>query len=776
MGKILEPPTKESLLLEPMGPTPKPSVTDLREWDRILMGRYKPFYAPLCDQCCWCTFGKCDLTENKRGACGIDLQTQQGRVSLFTSVTGAACHTAHTKHLLEYIIKKFGADYPIKLGDKTPLEAPITRTVTGIIPKKMDDLREVVTYLEGEITDLLAVVHFGQESSTFDFESKALHAGMLDLVALEASELAQIPALKFPVDEANTPFVEMGLGTVDRSKPVIVFIGHNVAGGVEAADYVREVGMKDKVELCGICCTALDLGRYSDNSSKIIGPLSRQMEFLRTGIADIIVADEQCVRADLPREALKTHTPIIATLNKIAYGFPNRTDASVEAIMKELLDGAPGVLILDPRKASEVAVKTAVAIAPKRAKFNQIPDENGLKDWSAKCNRCMMCVRACPHLLAIDEALPLVAKGEYAKLLEVHDGCSGCGRCEQVCPQDIPIVSLMYAVRAKDLEKERYKIRAGRGPIQDWEIRIVAENWGMGTIPGLVAFVGCPSYTDGAKETYDMAEELLLRNFIVSTSGCAAMSIGMFKDENNETLYQRFPGNFDYSCLVNVGSCVSNAHIAGAAIRVANVFGRRILRGNYAEIADYILNRVGAVGVAWGAITPKAYAIATGCNRMGIPVILGPQGSKYRRLFLGRKEDKESFAVKNVKTGEKMNFGATPEHLIYWAETKGEAMVMASKLCFRANDIPEGRQVKILNYIDLYKQYYGKMPEDLDVLTRSERDIPLTLKDDILKILEKKGWKTDPSAMVRGQMITTLEPSQIWTFEAMKKGIKWNPV
>jgi acetyl-CoA decarbonylase/synthase complex subunit alpha len=36
---------------EPMGPTPFPSVGTLRNWDRKLLHRYKPFYMPFCDLC-----------------------------------------------------------------------------------------------------------------------------------------------------------------------------------------------------------------------------------------------------------------------------------------------------------------------------------------------------------------------------------------------------------------------------------------------------------------------------------------------------------------------------------------------------------------------------------------------------------------------------------------------------------------------------------------------------------------------------------------------------
>ena len=52
---------------EPVGHTPMPELPDLRNWDMRLMKTYKPFYAPMCDLCCFCTYGKCDLTGDKRG-------------------------------------------------------------------------------------------------------------------------------------------------------------------------------------------------------------------------------------------------------------------------------------------------------------------------------------------------------------------------------------------------------------------------------------------------------------------------------------------------------------------------------------------------------------------------------------------------------------------------------------------------------------------------------------------------------------------------------------
>ena len=85
---------------EPEGPTPFPSTVDLREWDVKLLQRYKPFYLPFCDVCCLCTFGKCDLSGDKRGACGLNMAAQQSRIVLLACCIGAATHTAHARHLV----------------------------------------------------------------------------------------------------------------------------------------------------------------------------------------------------------------------------------------------------------------------------------------------------------------------------------------------------------------------------------------------------------------------------------------------------------------------------------------------------------------------------------------------------------------------------------------------------------------------------------------------------------------------------------------------------
>jgi len=750
IGKIVDEPWAE-----PEGPTPYPSMTALREWDMKLLEKYKPMYLPFCDVCCLCTMGKCDLTRGKRGACGLDMSAQQSRIVLLACCIGAATHIGHARHLFEHLIEKYGSGCPIDVGKSAgvEVEAPVTRLVCGVRPRTLGDLEEVLDYLETQITHLLAATHTGQEGSALDFESKAFHAGMIDQVGMEVADMAQISAFGFPKADPNAPLAEIGLGTVDISKPVILVIGHNVPPAIEIVDYLDRNNLYEKIEVTGICCTAHDLTRYNPKA-KIIGPISWQLRYIRSGVPDVIVVDEQCIRADVLIEAQKTKTPVIASSEKNCLGLKNRTLDSVDQIVAELANGkAQGALILDPTKVGEAAVRVAIEIAPKRNKFKTIPDITEIIREAKKCTECNECRRTCPNDLPIPDAINQAASGNLGKLAELYDVCIGCDRCESACPNQIRIHSSIVKAAEKKSKEEKYKIRVGRGAIQDTEIRNVGAPIVLGEIPGVIALVGCANYPKGGGEVAEMADEFARRRYIVVSSGCAAMSMAFQKNEEGKSPYEVYSGAFEAGGLVNVGSCVSNPHIAGAAIKIANIFAKRKLRGNYEEIADYIHNRVGAVGVAWGAITQKAASIASGFWRLGVPVIVGPHGSKYRRMLLGRKDHEEDWYVYDARTGVRVYAGPTPEHLFYAAETKEEAMVMIPKLCMRPNDTTKGRAIKLTNYIDMHRKLYGVMPDDLHQLVRREAEIPMTMKEEIIKILEKKGWREqatpDPTLLPR---------------------------
>ena len=131
------------------------------------------------------------------------------------------------------------------------------------------------------------------------------------------------------------------MGTVDTTKPVILVIGHNVPPSVAIIDYLALENLSDQVEVTGICCTSIDASRYSPRA-KIIGPMSWQLRYIRSGIPDVIVVDEQCIRTDALGEAQAVHTPFIATSEKNCLGLPDRTHDPADAIVGDLAGGRAG--------------------------------------------------------------------------------------------------------------------------------------------------------------------------------------------------------------------------------------------------------------------------------------------------------------------------------------------------------------------------------------------------------------------------------------------------
>ena len=723
---------------ETPGPTPCPSPTALRDWDRRLLARYRPFYMPLCDLCCLCTYGKCDLSGGKKGACGITLEAQQSRIVLLAACIGAATHTSHARELVEHLIERNGRTFPLDPGGlSVELRMPHAELVCGMRPETLADLETVLEYCDGQLVGLLATTHTGQEGDPIDFESKVLHAGMIDHVSMEVADVAQISALDFPKADPGAALVDLGLGTIDAEKPVILVVGHNVPPAAAILDYLASHGLEGTVEVTGICCTAIDMTRRS-SAAKIVGPISWQLRYIRSGIPDLVVVDEQCVRTDLLDEAGRLGIPVIATSAKNCLGLPDRTKDAADALVDDLVSGAaPGMLVFDPEKVGEVAVRVAVLRRPSRPERPAVD----VAAAAAACGNCGACAGACPAESDIPAAMQAAKGGDVTPLGALLEACVGCGRCEDACPQGIEIHGLMAV--ACDI-CERFAMRAGRGPIQDVEIREVGGPIVLGEIPGIVAFVGCANYPEGGREVAEMVTEFAKRRFVVCTSGCAAMSAAMYRDEEGLTPYERFSGRFEAGGVVNVGSCVSNAHISGAAIKIASIFAKRKLSGNYAEVADYVYNRVGAVGVAWGAMSQKAASIASGFWRLGIPVVVGPHGAKYRRMLLGRSDCDGDWTVRDRRTGEEVYVGPVPEHLFIAAETKEEAMAIIAKLAMRPNDTSRGRSIKLSHYIDLYSACYGRMPDDLHRFVRTRADLPVMQKDELLPLLEARGWVERP--------------------------------
>ncbi|MCX6002319.1 MAG: acetyl-CoA decarbonylase/synthase complex subunit alpha, partial [Chloroflexi bacterium] len=189
--------------------------------------------------------------------------------------------------------------------------------------------------------------------------------------------------------------------------------------------------------------------------------------------------------------------------------------------------------------------------------------------------------------------------------------------------------------------------------------------------------------------------------------------------------------------VINMGPGVSSAHISGAAIKIASIFAALPLRANYEVVADYILNRVGACG-------EEELALATGCNRLGIPVIVGPRCIKYGRLYLS-KPGETDWSVMDGRSKQVVDTGEpSPEHLINLLADKGAVIVALAKLCMRRNDTPQGRATKLTHYIGLHRQYFGKLPADAHLFIRRASDIPIFFKKELQAQLGEIGWQEKP--------------------------------
>ncbi len=679
--------------------SPFPDIFSFRKWDFRLLERYKPVFVKSDKVCHLCGLGPCKLTPPAPpltkggndgglvrgggggvGKCGIDETGFKARAILLDAVIGASGHTSHTARLLEDLIKRFGKDCPVSAGLPTNIPTPIITLITGSKPENIGELKDIIAYIEGQLTHLLSSISFGTEASPEDFVSKMLHAGMLDNLAMEIADIAQISAMNMPKGESNSKLINIGLETVDTSKPVILIIGHNSFVAHEIMRLIEGRGLKDKIEVCGLCCAASDGARHS-HDFKIIGNQSAQLDVIKSGIADVVILDTQCIRADVVREANKIGSLVIATTQETALGFSDLTDMPLDEAGEYVLKNGKGI-ILDKKKAAETALNTVVSA-----------------QWSVVRNK---------------------------KPKQKPEGAN-------------------YGL-----------LRIGRGPIRDSEIRGIAPSIVMGEIPGIIGIFGCPEEENqkpapaGSKqgsevkglplnasirgqksEVHRFAEEFLARGYIVSTGGCASMDVAkgdLFKDNAD---------SFDSRNLTNLGSCVSASHLIGACIKIARIMCHRKLEGNYEEIADYIINRVGAVVILWGGFTQKAFSSALGMARLGIPVIFGPRFKNYGINLMAKDN---GWRVKDARFKDMVSTGPAPQSLICYAEIAGDVLPLAAKLCMRPNDTSEGRKAKLKNYIGLYNKGKKRLPPDINLFVRTHYDIPEEVEQKIKHFLQTKDW------------------------------------
>lgn len=744
-------------------------ILGLRNWDMTLLGRYRPKYHPVNKACSLCALGPCDLDRGRKGACGQNLEAFVAREALVIAVTGAAAHAAHARDVVRGLIERRGPDFPLDLGEWIQIRMPITLIVTGASPRRLGDLIPVLEYIDSEIVKLLAAAHFGGESSPLDLGSKTLHAGMMDILSMEVAEIAQVSGFGLPKGGPETPVIPLGARDLTGFSPLILCIGHNSGVAYRVVQNLDEAGLDKDIEVAGLCCTAHELARGtlagrgdgspicssgdSGHVPGIVGNLRDQLRFIREGRADVVVVDQQCIRLDLLPETLKSGAFFIATSDQLCAGLKDETDRDPEEIARELsCRPVRAVFISDEEKAARLAVALARRYGhiagPRGPQGPGVGREGaGLTEAVSRCTHCGLCTKHCPLSLPVSELVfsykeairlstetvaSLKGLSPESGPEDLYSSCIACGRCDSACPENIPVMEVLCS--SDTVYSAAGSMRAGRGPVDDYEIKATGPSIVLGEIPGVVAFLTCPGNGDGGESLSWMARLLAERGYIVLAAGCSAMDIG----KTDGRIYHDFPGTFERGGVVNTGSCVSSADAIGALIKVASIFLHRRLEGNFPEIADYILNRIGAVVVMWGGITPKSFAASAGANRLGIPVVFGTQGRKFRRTLEGGNEQAHVF---DSRSGEKVMSPLTPPHLCVVAETREEALVRITRLCMRPNDTTWGRQTKLHHYVELSETLLGRTPPDLADCVRVYDDLPDDRREELLRILEGTDWR-----------------------------------
>ena len=729
--------------------TPYAHATDIAEFDKFLLDRYPPVYTNIEKTCKDCPQGPCDL-DRLKGICGLDLEGYQAKLSLQAACRGLAIHISTSRDLLKYCLREFGEDAEVKWGKNVVYGMMNVNAIVGFSPKNLAETNDVLTYIEDQLAELLASASGGFEGNAIDLHSKVLHAGTLLLAAMDLTEFLKHSFFDFcwsPDKELSElpswlePNIQTGMGTVDTNKPVIVFLGFDFLPAWSLVNFIKEDGMEDKIEICGIGSVGHDIVRFYDKAKILTTPVKTN-RVLRMGIADVLVISDTCARSNILEEAARTGTKVIATSFKQTMGLEDRSEDSVKHIVKELSGDLQAVLITIPEKAAEVALKVVDQVKAKR-KSNYLLTEGDIKNLASKCDGCDACFRVCPNSLNIPESLKAAAGGDLSELCELHNQSIYCGRCEEACPQDIPIIDLILGSAEKAIKEDKSVMRAGRGAFSNLEIR----DWAITvfSVPVTIGIIGCGSTKGSEMDVAYMANEFISDNYAVSVAGCVASEIARYKDKTTgQSLYEMYPALLNPRCFVNTGGCLAQSHVLNTTFYKVGYMGFRCpYRANYSMQSEFIM-RFSRALVIWGAVSEMIYNVALGHARAGIPVIVGPDGFKFKSYLMGNKYDRSKWWAYHGNTGEKREVDPVPEHMIIPVETVDEALVMVPKLGFVFQEMEVARQYKFALFLNHFQKKFGVLPDDWHMYIRKEVEIPTAKKLKLLRLLEEEhGWEID---------------------------------
>src|SRR5512136_95459 len=723
-------------------------AADLEDWDRALLERYEPLYTGSQDVCSDCELGPCHL-KRAAGKCGLALEAFQGKLSLRKACRGCVSQMAVTRYQLNHALKLCKEDTPVTMGDLLTMSdaCPPVGLVSGVYVKTLRDLDKVLSYGEGQLAKLMAAAYSGTGDS-LNFESMAMHAGSILLLAMGVSEMLKVScfgflsAAKQKVDELeNFPPAKVsgGWASIQAGKPVIAFAGDDFLPAWCAVDYLKRSEGLDKVEICGIGPAGDDTARFYEKIH-IMAPMVRAGKAIRNGVFDVVVAGTACMPLDLASESARVDTRFIWVGSPGVAGLVDKTDQPVDKIVAALLGGEKAAWIRDVEKAAEVAVKVAQAV--KRNHVGLLTDEAAVAE-AKKCKPdCDLCSMACPNNLPVSKAVRSLCGGQWEGFFEVEKGCYFCGKCEGACPAKVELRDIIVAAERKQAAKDKFLMRPGRGPLPLTEILQSAFSMVWGNAPGIVVIVGCG---DAPKEEIGwLAYELTRRNCMVFTAGCGAAELARhYIDSKGKYLMETYLASIEPRSLVNCGGCAAIS-LANNMYMYSRAAGGIPLYGGIPEVGEGSFYTTFSL-LLWGAVPDRMYAVAAAYARLGIRVVVGPaSGWTWGRYLPGDRYDRSKWWVYHGDDGRKRETEPVPEHLLIPVETKEEALTMIPRLFFSTSEMREGRAARMDFFLELYRIFYNELPPDWHLLVRSHLDIPTRHRIKLLKVLRDEfGWEGD---------------------------------
>ena len=741
---------------------PFAEASDLVLQDKALIDNYPPLYTDIQTTCSDCDLGPCDLENGNtsgKGICGLGFEAFQARLSLRVACRGCRSQFVDTSDLLDYAVKEFGPDKEVSLGARHDIadQALSIGILTGQYVRNLSHLEKALSYADAQLNKLSLASYQGT-GSAFDFENMTFHAGSVLLLVQSIAELVKGSCFgfqrgadkdKLELDHWPPPNIACGLGNIEVDKPVIAFVGDNFLPAWSVINRLKENGLTEEFEVCAPGPVGLDIARFYDRV-RIVGTMVNAGKFVRFGLADVIVASTGCSPLDILGEAKRSESRVIWVSPQALGGLPDRTDDPGEEIIDDLVGGLDAVWVRDVDKAGEIALEVAKQV---KRKGGYLLSEKKAKDEAKRCkDDCDLCFNACPNGLLIGQAIRKAKEEGVSALHKVETGCYFCGKCDEVCPENIPIRDLIVATLKKRAPEDKFVIRSGRGSVPEDEIARSA--FTLMNSPGFCWILSCGGSRD-AEDVGWLANELTGKGCVSLIAGCGAIEAGRYFDEGpGKFLFEKYTCEYAVKNISSLGGCStmailqeSSAHWARTGVHISHY-------ANWAEVADITHRLMAPPVVLWGRCPERMYAVAAGLIRMGHQVIVGPNaGFEWKRYLLGNHFDRSKWHVWDTSDGRKVETEPGQEHLLIPVETKEEALTMYFGLQQKPGaSISIMRLLSFTPYIGSYEKYFGELPDDWQWIVTTASDLPVRHKFRLLKELsEKWGWETEGVAIKKAR-------------------------